>query len=135
VHLPWHVAGQRQYWRVVAARFVKPGDQMRTARTGGAGAYRERAGEVGLAGGGQCRAFFMPDANPFHLAFSNRIRQRIKGIADQSKNMFDADLIEHADQELRNRLCPFVAPDPNLSPSQNRPARIGLRLSDHLLPM
>jgi hypothetical protein len=70
-----------------------------------------------------------------NLLFSNRIRQRIKGIADQSKNMFDADLIEHADQELRNRLCPFVAPDPNLSPSQNRPARIGLRLSDHLLPM
>jgi hypothetical protein len=29
----------------------------------------------------------MPDANPFDLAFSNRIRQRIEGIADRSKNM------------------------------------------------
>jgi len=36
-------------------------------------------------GGGQCRAFFMPDANPFDLAPPNRIRKRIERIAYQSK--------------------------------------------------
>jgi len=69
-----------------------------------AGAYRELTGELGLAGGGQRRALFMADADPFNLALPNRISQRIEGIANQSKNMFDADLLEHADQKFRNRL-------------------------------
>jgi hypothetical protein len=46
----------------------------------------------------------MPDADPFDLAVPNGIRERVQGIPDQSKNVSDADLFEHADQKLRD--CP-----------------------------
>jgi hypothetical protein len=42
---------------------------MIAARTGGAGAYPEFPGELGLAGGGEGGAFLMTDADPFDLAF------------------------------------------------------------------
>jgi hypothetical protein len=46
----------------------------------------------------------MSDANPFDLAPPYRIGKRIEGIADQSEDLLDADLFEHADQLARNRL-------------------------------
>jgi hypothetical protein len=77
---------------------------MIAAGAGGAGAHRKLSGELGLAGSGECRAFFVTDADPFDLASPYFIGQRIEGIADQSENMFDADLFEHAYQLARNRL-------------------------------
>ena len=77
---------------------------MIAAGAGGAGANRELPGELGLAGGCQRRALFMPYANPFDLAPPHRIGKRIEGIADQSEDLLDADLFEHADQLARNRL-------------------------------
>ena len=95
---------------MVAARFIEAGDQMRAAGASGTGAHAEAAREFGLTGGGQRRAFLMPDADPFDLAPPNRIRKRIEGIADQSEYVLDADLFEHADQKFRNRLGHLVAP-------------------------
>jgi hypothetical protein len=89
---------------VVAARFIEAGDQMVAAGAGGAGTHAEPAGELGLPGGGQRRTFFMPYADPFDLAVPDRIRQRVERITNQSKDMPDADLFEHADQKFRNRL-------------------------------
>jgi hypothetical protein len=89
---------------MVAARFIKPGDQVIAAGAGGAGANAEPAGKLGLASGGQRRAFFVADADTFDLAVANGIRKRVEGIANQSKNVFDADLLERADQKFRNRL-------------------------------
>jgi hypothetical protein len=77
---------------------------MVAARAGGAGANSELTGEFGLAGGGERRAFFVTNADPFDPAFAHRIRQRIKGIADQSEDAFDADLLEYTDQLTRNGL-------------------------------
>lgn len=77
---------------------------MIAAGAGGAGANRELSGELGLAGGGECRAFFVADADPLDLASPHLIGQRIEGIADQSEDVFDTDLFEHADQLARNRL-------------------------------
>jgi hypothetical protein len=74
------------------------------AGTGSAGANPEFPGELGLAGGGEGGAFLMTDADPFDLAFPDLIGQRIEGIADQSENLFDADLFEDADQLTRNCL-------------------------------
>ncbi len=104
VHLARHVAGQRKHRRMVAARFVESRDQMIAAGAGGAGAHRKLPGELGLARGGQRRALFMTDADPFDLASPYRIGQRIEGIADQSEDVFDTDLFEHADQLARHRL-------------------------------
>jgi hypothetical protein len=50
--------------------------------TRGTGAYRELAGELGLPGRGQRRSLLMADADPFDSASSNRIGQRIQGVAD-----------------------------------------------------
>ena len=77
---------------------------MRAAGTGGAGAHRELAGELGLAGGGQRRSFLMADADPFDAASPDRVGERVRGVADQSENMPDSDLFEHPDQEVGNRL-------------------------------
>jgi len=104
VHLPRHVAGQRQHGCVVAARFVEACDQMVAAGAGGAGANPELAGELGLTGGGQRRPFLVADTDPFDLASPHSIGQRIEGIADQAEYLSDADLFEHADQLSRDRL-------------------------------
>jgi hypothetical protein len=89
---------------VIAARLVEPCHQMRAAGAGGARADAEPSGQFGLPGRGQRRAFFVPDADPFDLASADRIRQRIEGIADQTENLRDTDLFEHADQLAGNRL-------------------------------
>jgi hypothetical protein len=104
VHLARHVARERQDRRVVAARFIEAGDQMRAAGAGGAGADREPAGKLGLAGGGKRRAFLVADADPFDVAAANRVGERIERVADQSENVLDPDLLEHADQYVRDRL-------------------------------
>jgi hypothetical protein len=77
---------------------------MIAAGTGGAGANPELSGELGVAGGGKYRGFLMTDGNPFDLASPDRIGQRIERIADQSEDVFDADLFERADQLARNCL-------------------------------
>ncbi len=63
-------------------------------------AHSKPAGKFCLASGGEGRAFFMTDADPFDLASSHRIGQRVERVADQSENAFDADLLEHANQKL-----------------------------------
>jgi hypothetical protein len=78
---------------------------MIAAGAGGAGTNRKPLGEFCLAGGGECGAFFVTDADPFDLAATHRIGQRIEGIADQSKDVFDTDLFEHANQLPFDRLC------------------------------
>ncbi len=73
-----HVAGKCQNRRVVASGFIEAGDQMGAARAGGAGTHRELAGKLGLAGGGERRAFLMADADPLDLAVPDRIGERIE---------------------------------------------------------
>src|ERR1700722_2794253 len=63
---------------MVAARLVEACHQMIAAGTGGAGANRELSCQLGLAGGGECGAFFMTDADPLDLASPDRIGQRIR---------------------------------------------------------
>lgn len=86
VHRPRHVTGQGKDRRVIAARLVKPCYQMRAARTGRARTDTEPSGELCLPRRGQCRAFFVPDADPFDSASANGIRKRIEGIANQTEN-------------------------------------------------
>jgi hypothetical protein len=74
---------------------------MGAARAGRTAAHAEPASKLGLAGGGERSAFLMTHANPFNLAAAYRISKGIERVADQSKNMFDADLFEHADQSVR----------------------------------
>jgi hypothetical protein len=42
----------------------------------------------------------VPDANPLDLAAANRVAQRVKRIADQSEDLPNPDLFEHADQDI-----------------------------------
>src|ERR1700688_4989977 len=46
----------------------------------------------------------MADTNPFDAASTDRVRQRVQGVADQSKYMLDTDLLKRTDQDIRNRL-------------------------------
>jgi hypothetical protein len=89
---------------VVAARLIKAGDQMGAAGAGRPGAHCELAGELGLAGGGERCALLVADADPFDAASTNRVRQRVQGVADQPEYVPDTDLLKHTDQDIRNRL-------------------------------
>jgi hypothetical protein len=62
---------------MVAAGFVKTGNQMSAPGTRGTGTHSEAAGKLGLAGGGERRSFLVTHADPFDLAASNRIREGI----------------------------------------------------------
>jgi len=104
LHLARHVTGESQNGRMVAAGFIEAGNQMRAAGTRGAGTHREVAGKLGLAGGGQRRSFLMTDTNPFDIASTERVGERIQRVADQSKYLLDPGLFEHTDQDFRNRL-------------------------------
>ena len=104
VHLARHVAGQRQNRRVIAARLIEAGDEMSAAGPGRAGADPEPAGKLGLAGGGERRSLLVADADPFDIAAADRVGERIERVADQCENMLDSNLLEHADQDVRD--CP-----------------------------
>ena len=45
----------------------------------------------------------MADADPFDVAAANGVGERIQRVADQSENVLDPDLLERADQDIRNR--------------------------------
>jgi hypothetical protein len=42
----------------------------------------------------------MPDANPLYLASAHRVAQRVEGITDEAEDLPNADLFEHADQDV-----------------------------------
>jgi hypothetical protein len=90
--------------RVIAARFVEAGDKMGAAGPGRPGANAKPARELGLSGGRERRALLVTHADPFDGTAANRVRERIERIADQSENVFDPDLLKHADQHVRHRL-------------------------------
>src|SRR3984885_13489913 len=102
VHRPRHVAGQRKNRRVIAARLVEPGHQVRAAWTGRAGAHPKLASQLCLASGGQSCAFLMTDADPIDLAASDGVREWIERVADQPEDMSNPDLLKHANQKFCN---------------------------------
>ena len=89
---------------MVAGRFIEAGNEMIAARPRCTGADANPAGSLGLTGGGQRRAFLMPHPDPLNRAAPDRIGEGIKRIPDQSEHMLDADLLERADQNIRNCL-------------------------------
>src|SRR6185295_12484983 len=86
VHLPRHVAGERQDRRVIAARLVQARHEMRAAGAGGASAYRKLASKFGLAGGRESRTFLVAHAYPFNVAAANSIGEWIERVANQAEN-------------------------------------------------
>ncbi len=58
------VAGDGQHGGVVVRRLVEAGDQVIGAGPRGAGANAKAAGELGLAGRRQGRAFFVANPDP-----------------------------------------------------------------------
>ncbi|WP_245286878.1 hypothetical protein [Bradyrhizobium sp. Tv2a-2] len=101
---PRHLARKRQHRRMMAACFIESCNKMIAAWARGARANRKPAGQLRLAGCCKCRAFLMPDSDPFDVAAPNCIRQGIERIADQSKNLPHADLLQHVDNHLCH--CP-----------------------------
>jgi hypothetical protein len=44
----------------------------------------------------------MSDADPFDATSASRMGKRIERVADQSKNVLDANLLKHANEDIRN---------------------------------
>src|SRR5262249_40592100 len=105
-----HVAGKGKDWRMVAGCFIKAGDKVCTTRTGRARAYAETTSQLGLPGGRECRSFLVPDADPLYRAAANRVAQRVEGVADQTEDLSNADLFQHADQNVCDHLSHLLAP-------------------------
>jgi hypothetical protein len=77
---------------------------MIAARSSGAGTHCERTRDLGLTGSGLRRAFLVADANPLDLAASDHIGKWIERVADQSKDVPDADLFKCTYQNAGNCL-------------------------------
>jgi len=71
---------------------------------GRSGTDREPAGKLGLPGGGERRALLVANADPFDAATTDRIRQRVQRISDQAEHVSNTDLLERADQNVRDCL-------------------------------
>ena len=78
LQLARHVAGQGQDRRMIAARLVEAGDQVSAPRPRRAGADAEPAGQLGLAGGGERRAFLVANADPFNAAAADGVADGIE---------------------------------------------------------
>src|SRR5690349_12389170 len=89
---------------MVAGCFIKAGDKVRAARTGRARAYAKSAGQFGLPGSGERRSLLMPDADPLYRAAANRVAQRVERVTDQAEYLPNADLFQHADEDVRYHL-------------------------------
>ena len=87
---------------MIARSLVEAGDQVRAAGACGAGADAEPAGELGLSGGGQRRAFFMPHADPFDPALAHRVAERIQRVSDQSEDLLHTNFFENFDENFRD---------------------------------
>jgi len=46
----------------------------------------------------------MANTDPLNIAAADRIGERIERVADQCENMLDPNLLEHANQDIRDRL-------------------------------
>ena len=104
VQLARHVPGERKNRRMVAARLIEAGDEMGAAGSGRSGADPKPTSKLGLASGCERRSLLMADADPFNFAVADRIGERIERVADQCENMLDANLLEHANQDVRDCL-------------------------------
>src|SRR5262249_24099998 len=67
-------------------------------------AYAETTSQLGLPGGRECRSFLVPDADPLYRAAANRVAQRVEGVADQTEDLSNPDLFQHADQNVCDHL-------------------------------
>src|SRR5260370_39339818 len=76
LQLARHVAREREDRRMVAARFIEAGDEMRAAGTGRTGTYGEAAGGLGLAGGGEGLALLVAAARARAGAAASRLWHR-----------------------------------------------------------
>jgi hypothetical protein len=104
VHLARHVPGERKNRRVIAGGLIEARDEMSAAGSRRTGADRKPASKLSLAGGGERRSLLMADTDPFNIAAADRIGERIERVADQCENMLDPNLLEHANQDVRDCL-------------------------------
>jgi len=89
---------------VVATGFIEAGDQMGATRSGGAGAYPELAGELGLAGGGKRRTFLVADADPSILLRRSASASGLSESPISPKICLTPICSSTPDQKFRNRL-------------------------------
>src|SRR5262245_50570625 len=99
-----HVAGKRKDRGMVTGCFIQAGDKVRAARTGGPRAHAEATGQFGLPRRSECCSLLMPNADPFYRAAANRVAERIERITDETEDLPNPDLFEHADQDVRYHL-------------------------------
>jgi hypothetical protein len=67
---------------MIAARFIKAGDEVRGARPCRAATHPEPAGQLCLSGSRKRPAFLVAYTNPLDAAAANAISQWIKRVAD-----------------------------------------------------
>ncbi len=101
VKLEWHVARKREHRRVIPARFIEPGDQVRAPRARRSAAHAQSSRQLGLACSSESGAFLVTHANPLDLAVPHRVRERIERVPDQSEYVADADPLQRTDQQFR----------------------------------
>jgi hypothetical protein len=104
-HRRRNVAGNRQHRRMVVARFVEAGEQMRRARPGRSGADAETSADLGLTGRRQSRALLVAHAEPANPFFApDRVGERVQRVADDAEHLADSGLDQGIDEQLPDGL-------------------------------
>lgn len=96
-----NLGGDRQHRNPASVSVEQPVDQMQIARPAGAGADGELAGDLRLAGRGECSHLLMSHVDPFDLASAaERLIEAIEAVADDPEDAFDAGLLQRRHDEI-----------------------------------
>ena len=96
-----HLPADGQHGSMRFPGVVEPVEQVQRARSDGAHADSERAGQLGLGAGGERARLLVTHADPLHaLLAADRVGHRVQGVADHAPDVPDAQVGERGDDRL-----------------------------------
>ena len=99
------VAGNGEDLGAVAVGVVQALDEVSVARAAGRRAHRELAGGQGVGARGKRSGFLVAYVNPLDVGLTQRISNRVEGVADNTVNALHALLFQGLNELLRKSLC------------------------------
>lgn len=96
-----NLRGDGEHGRAAALGIVEAIDEVKIARTAGAGADSETAGDLGFSSSRESCDFLMADMNPFDVAgLAQRLGQPVEAVADDTVNALDSRLTQSFDDQI-----------------------------------
>ncbi len=106
------MASNCEYGLTVAFCIIQSIEQVDAARTRGCDAHAQFAAEFGIAAGGECRCFFMPDLDESDLVLvsSECFENSVYAVARQSEKDFDTPIDQSLNEQISHCFGQVYAP-------------------------